>query len=204
MPWRKEHAYYPSARPSGVRRCTDKEALSPSMPSAGSPSSSTRARSKTLSWSTPNIERQHEQLAVPNRIVLLRSRDAPQHGGLQPRRPEGRANDPRARDISERINAHIDAALFRARDEVWTHFDPLLDKQIVNERYRFANTGNNAMRIVGAWSSGCLAPSSSGSEVTSTTGKALFRLRFRKLPMAPGMRCRTGFPTLQYFQQRDK
>jgi len=76
--------------------------------------------------------------------------------------------------------------------------------EIVNERYRFANTGNNAMRIVGAWSSGCLAPSSSGSEVTSTTGKALFRLRFRKLPMAPGMRCRTGFPTLQHFQQRDK
>jgi hypothetical protein len=97
-------------------------------PSAGSPSSSTKARPKTLSWSTPNIERQHEQLAVPNRIVLLRSRDAPQHGGLQPRRPEGRANDPRARDISERINAHIDAALFRARDEVWTQFDPLLDK----------------------------------------------------------------------------
>jgi hypothetical protein len=28
------------------------------------------------------------------------------------------ANDPRARDISERINPHIDAALFRARDEV--------------------------------------------------------------------------------------
>ena len=28
----------------------------------------------------PNIERQHEQLAVPNRIVLLRSGDAPQHG----------------------------------------------------------------------------------------------------------------------------
>jgi hypothetical protein len=78
--------------------------------------------------STPNIERQHEQLAVPNRIVLLRSRDAPQHGGLQPRRPEGHANNPRARDISERINAHIDAALFRARDEVWTQFDPLLDK----------------------------------------------------------------------------
>ena len=42
------------------------------------------------------------------------------------------------------------------------------------------------------------------SEVTSTTGKALFHLRFRKLPMAPGMRCRTGFPTLQHFHQRDK
>jgi len=81
-----------------------------------------------LSWSTPNIERQHEQLAVPNRIVLLRSRYAPQHGGLQPRRSEGRTNDPRARDISERINAHIDAALFRARDEVWTQFDQLQDK----------------------------------------------------------------------------
>jgi hypothetical protein len=26
----------------------------------------------------------------------------------------------------------------------------------------------------------------------------------RKLPMAPGMRCRTGFPTLQHFQQRGK
>ena len=25
-----------------------------------------------------------------------------------------------------------------------------------------------------------------------------------KLPMAPGMRCRTGFPTLQHFHQRDK
>jgi len=59
---------------------------------------------------------------------LLRSRDAPQHGGLQPGRPEGCANDPRARDISERINALIDAALFRARDEVWTQFHPLLDK----------------------------------------------------------------------------
>jgi hypothetical protein len=45
------------------------------------------------------------------------------HGALK-----GRANDPRARDISERINAHIDAALFRARDDVWTQFDPLLDK----------------------------------------------------------------------------
>jgi hypothetical protein len=28
----------------------------------------------------PNIERQHEQLAVPNWIILLRSGDAPQHG----------------------------------------------------------------------------------------------------------------------------
>jgi hypothetical protein len=53
-------------------------------------------------------------------------------------------------------------------------------------------------------SSRCLAPSSSEGEVTSTTGKALFHLRFRKLPMAPGMRCRTSFPTLQHFQQRDK
>jgi hypothetical protein len=35
-------------------------------------------------------------------------------------------------------------------------------------------------------------------------GKALFHLRFRKLPMALGMRCRTGFPTLQHFHQRDK
>jgi hypothetical protein len=87
-----------------------------------------QSATQDLVWSTPNAERQHEQLAIPNRIVLLRSRDAPQHGGLQPRRPEGRANDPRARDISERINAHIDAALFRARDEVWTQFDPLLDK----------------------------------------------------------------------------
>src|SRR5262245_32469574 len=43
------------------------------------------------------------------------------------------------------------------------------------------------------WSSRCLAPSSSESEVTSTTGKALFHLRFRKLALAPGMRCRTGF-----------
>ena len=34
--------------------------------------------------------------------------------------------------------------------------------------------------------------------------KALFHLRFRKLPMAPGIRCRTGFPSLQHFQQRDK
>jgi len=33
-----------------------------------------------LSWSTPKIEMQHEQLAVPNRIVLLRSRDDHQHG----------------------------------------------------------------------------------------------------------------------------
>src|SRR5262249_3985523 len=33
------------------------------------------------------------------------------------------------------------------------------------------------------WSSRCPAPSSSGSEVTSTTGKALLHLRFRKLPM---------------------
>ncbi len=33
------------------------------------------------------------------------------HGALKD------ANDPRARDISERINAHIDAALFRARGE---------------------------------------------------------------------------------------
>jgi hypothetical protein len=31
------------------------------------------------------------------------------HGALKD------ANDPRVRDISERINAHIDAALFRAR-----------------------------------------------------------------------------------------
>lgn len=53
-------------------------------------------------------------------------------------------------------------------------------------------------------SSRCLAPSSSESEVTSTTGKALFHLRFRKLPMATGMRCRTGFPTLEHFHQRDK
>src|ERR1700720_4716303 len=35
------------------------------------------------------------------------------------------------------------------------------------------------------WSSRCLAPSSSESEVTSTTGKALFHLRFRKLPHGP-------------------
>ena len=34
--------------------------------------------------------------------------------------------------------------------------------------------------------------------------KALFHLRFRKGPMAPGIRCRTGFPSLQHFQQRDK
>jgi hypothetical protein len=34
------------------------------------------------------------------------------------------------------------------------------------------------------WSSRCLAPSSSGSEVTSTIGKALFHLRYRKLPLA--------------------
>ena len=34
--------------------------------------------------------------------------------------------------------------------------------------------------------------------------KTPLHLRFRKLPMAPGMRCRTGFPTLQHFQQRDK
>jgi DNA-directed RNA polymerase sigma subunit (sigma70/sigma32) len=33
------------------------------------------------------------------------------HGALED------ANDPRARDISERINAHIDAAPFRARSE---------------------------------------------------------------------------------------
>jgi hypothetical protein len=38
------------------------------------------------------------------------------------------ANDPRARHISERINAHIDAALFRARNEVWTQFYPPRDK----------------------------------------------------------------------------
>jgi hypothetical protein len=44
------------------------------------------------------------------------------HGALKD------ANHPRARDISERINAHIDAALFRARDEVSTQFYPLLDK----------------------------------------------------------------------------
>ena len=44
------------------------------------------------------------------------------HGALKD------ANDPRARDISERIDAHIDAALFRARDEVCTQFYPLLDK----------------------------------------------------------------------------
>jgi hypothetical protein len=50
------------------------------------------------------------------------------------------------------------------------------------------------------WSGRCLAQSSSGSEVKSTTGK----LRFRKLPMAPGMKCRTGSPTLQRFHQRDK
>ena len=37
----------------------------------------------------------------------------------------------------------------------------------------------------------------------STTGM-LFHLRFWKLPMAPGMRCRTGFPSLQHFRQRDK
>src|SRR4029077_5720282 len=48
-------------------------------------------------------------------------------------------------------------------------------------------------------SSRCPAPSSSEGEVTSTTGKALFHLRFRKLPMAPGMRCRTSFPTLAIF-----
>src|SRR3982750_4700894 len=36
----------------------------------------------------------------------------------------------------------------------------------------------------------------------STTGKALFHLRFRKLPMAPGMRCRTGIPTPQYSHQK--
>src|SRR5262249_40034372 len=64
------------------------------------------ARSKTLSWSTPNIERQHEQLAVPDRIVLLRSRDAPQHGGLQPRRPEGR------HEMSNRLS---NAATFPAK-----------------------------------------------------------------------------------------
>src|SRR5215472_13130215 len=75
-------------------------------PSAGSPSSSTRARSKTLSWSTPNFERQHEQLVVPDRIVLLRSRDAPQHGGLQPRRPEGR------HEMSNRLS---NAATFPAK-----------------------------------------------------------------------------------------
>ena len=102
-------------RPPALCRCA-------SSPRSPSPSSSTSDRSKTLSWSTPNIERQHEQLAVPNRIVLLRSRDDHQHGATMTfsldfaTRPEGR-NDPRARDISERINAHIDAALFRARSE---------------------------------------------------------------------------------------
>src|SRR6516225_6445612 len=30
----------------------------------------------------------------------------------------------------------------------------------------------------------------------------LFHLRFRKLPMAPGMRCRTGFRSLQHFQPK--
>jgi hypothetical protein len=44
----------------------------------------------------------------------------------------------------------------------------------------------------------CLTPSSSTSEVT------LFHLRFRKLPMAPHMRCRTGFRSLEHIQQRDK
>ena len=33
-------------------------------------------------------------------------------------------------------------------------------------------------------------------------GKALFYLRFLKLSMAPGIRYRTGFPSLQHFQQR--
>ena len=42
------------------------------------------------------------------------------------------------------------------------------------------------------------APSSSTSEVT------LFHFRFRKLLMAPGMRCRTGFRSLENIQQRDK
>jgi hypothetical protein len=42
------------------------------------------------------------------------------------------------------------------------------------------------------------------SEVTSITGEVLFHLRFQQLPMAPGIRYRTGFPSLQHFQQRDK
>jgi Carboxymuconolactone decarboxylase family len=41
------------------------------------------------------------------------------------------------------------------------------------------------MSLMFHWSSRCLAPSSSGSEVTSTTGKVLFHLRSRKLPMGP-------------------
>ena len=67
------------------------------------------------------MERQHEQLALPNRIVLLCSRDAPQHGATMTFSLDFNhgvlkdANDPRARDISRRINPHIDAALFRAR-----------------------------------------------------------------------------------------
>ncbi len=52
------------------------------------------------------------------------------------------------------------------------------------------------------WSSRYPAKSSSVSEVIN--GKALFHLRFRKLPMAPGMRCRTSVPKLQHFLQRDK
>jgi hypothetical protein len=38
----------------------------------------------------------------------------------------------------------------------------------------------------------------------STTGKALFHPRFRKLPMAPGIRCRTSFLSLEHIQQRSK
>jgi hypothetical protein len=55
-----------------------------------------------------------------------------------------------------------------------------------------------------SWSNRCPALSSLESEVTSITGEVLFHLRFQQLPMAPGIRYRTGFPSLQHFQQRDK
>jgi NADPH:quinone reductase-like Zn-dependent oxidoreductase len=61
------------------------------------------------------------------------------------------------------------------------------------------------VRELGAhWSRRCSAPSSSGSEVTSTIGKALLHLRFRKLPCPLATRCRPGFLSPQHFQQRDK
>jgi hypothetical protein len=43
--------------------------------------------------------------------------------------------------------------------------------------------------------------SSSVSEVTSTTG---IPPSLSETTIAPGMRCRTSFPSLQHFQQRDK
>jgi pimeloyl-ACP methyl ester carboxylesterase len=58
--------------------------------------------------------------------------------------------------------------------------------------------GESAKTIVG-----CLAPSSSESEVTSATGKALFHLRFRKLPMAAGIDVEWAFRCLHHFQQRE-